>query len=85
MNSVEEEQVTVGQPYQEHLGQGPFMMADVWCKCGKQVGYKFIKDRSASGRNKHHIGRFGLVNSCVEIVPAEKALASCVGPSPMET
>jgi hypothetical protein len=71
MNSIDNDQVTVGEPYQEHLGQGPFMMSDVWCNCGKQVGYKFIEDRSASKRNRHFPGRFGLVNSCVEIVSEE--------------
>lgn len=67
MNSVITEKVTVGHPYPEQLGQGPFTMADVWCKCGAQVGYKFMRDETASQRNKHHIGRYGLVNSCVRL------------------
>jgi hypothetical protein len=67
MNKVEEAQVHVGHPYPEQLGQGPFIMADVWCKCGKQVGYKFVEDCTSSQRNQHHIGRFGLVNSCVRL------------------
>jgi len=69
MNSVLQDKVTIGNAYPEQLGQGPFLMADMWCNCGKQVGYKFMQDKSTTQRNIHHIGRFGLVNSCVRVDP----------------
>ena len=58
-----------GAPYEEHLAQGLMDMADVFCRCGKQVGYKFCADKTPIGRNLNQIGRFGLVRSCFQKAP----------------
>merc|ERR1711879_1114615 len=42
MNSLCSGQYEVRNVFEQHLSQGLFDMADVYCACGKQVGYKFI-------------------------------------------
>lgn len=32
-------------------------MADVYCRCGKQVGYKFVRDKTPDGRNHNQVQR----------------------------
>jgi hypothetical protein len=64
-NSLVRSQFEVRGEYEEHLAQGLMDMADVYCKCGKQVGYKFCHDKTPNGRNLNQVGRFGLVTSCV--------------------
>ena len=44
-------------------------MADVHCKCGKQVGYKFCGDKTTTKRNLNQVGRYGLVSSCFSRAP----------------
>lgn len=63
MNSVVASQVEIMPPYQENLAQGRFEMANVLCKCGRQVGYKFVTDLSTTTKNENQVGRFGLVVS----------------------
>eukprot|EP00325_Prymnesiales_sp_UTEX-LB-985_P026274 CAMPEP_0174733160 /NCGR_PEP_ID=MMETSP1094-20130205/60780_1 /TAXON_ID=156173 /ORGANISM="Chrysochromulina brevifilum, Strain UTEX LB 985" /LENGTH=383 /DNA_ID=CAMNT_0015935783 /DNA_START=121 /DNA_END=1272 /DNA_ORIENTATION=+ len=63
MNSVVGTSVQVRGQYEEHLAQGRMDMADVFCKCGAQVGYKFCADRTPTKRNLNQVGRFGLVCS----------------------
>lgn len=58
-----------GGEYEEHLAQGLMDMADVFCRCGKQVGYKFCKDKTTNGRNQNQVGRYGLVCSCFRKAP----------------
>eukprot|EP00754_Rhynchopus_humris_P049643 Rhum_TRINITY_DN8510_c0_g1::Rhum_TRINITY_DN8510_c0_g1_i1::g.28451::m.28451 len=67
VNSVVESSVDVRNPQDMHLAQGRFVMADVFCTCGKQVGYKFCKDLTRDGRNVYQIGRYGLVSSCFKL------------------
>ena len=55
--------------YEEHLAQGLMEMADVHCKCGKQVGYKFCGDKTTTKRNLNQVGRYGLVSSCFSRAP----------------
>jgi len=69
MNSVIGANVQVGPRYEEHLAQGRMEMADVYCQCGIQVGYKFCADRTPSKRNLHQIGRYGLVCSTFRAAP----------------
>eukprot|EP01062_Namystynia_karyoxenos_P020933 TRINITY_DN17941_c0_g1_i1.p1 TRINITY_DN17941_c0_g1~~TRINITY_DN17941_c0_g1_i1.p1 ORF type:complete len:434 (+),score=94.59 TRINITY_DN17941_c0_g1_i1:137-1438(+) len=52
---------------EERLAQGRFLMEDLYCCCGKQVGYKFVRDLSRDQRNVHQVGRYGLVISCFRI------------------
>ena len=63
VNSVVAGNVDVRGVYEEHLAQGLMDMADVYCKCGAQVGYKFCGDKTPAGRNLHQVGRYGLVAS----------------------
>ena len=44
-------------------------MADVHCKCGKQVGYMFCADRTPARRNLNQVGRMGLVVSTFSVAP----------------
>jgi len=62
-----------GEPYEEHLAQGLMDMSDVFCRCGKQVGYKFCTDKTPNGRNHNQVGRFGLVRSCFQKAPYQLA------------
>ena len=55
--------------YEETLAQGRMEMADVYCHCGAQVGYKFCADRTPSKRNLNQVGRYGLVCSTFMIAP----------------
>jgi len=64
MNSLVPGSFEVRTEYEEHLAQGLMDMADVYCKCGKQVGYKFCRDKTLTGRNQNQVGRYGLVVSC---------------------
>ena len=51
---------------QMRLGQGIFGMMDVVCQdCNSMVGYKFVS--SANSANRNHIGRAGLVLSCISL------------------
>jgi len=63
VNSLVTSNVVVKPSYPEHLAQGLMEMADVYCCCGVQVGYKFVADKTATGRNQNQVGRFGLVCS----------------------
>lgn len=51
--------------FEEHLAQGRMDMDDVFCACGKQVGYRFCRDKTSNLRNQHACGRYGLVQSCL--------------------
>lgn len=73
MNSVVSAHVEVRGRYEEQLAQGLMEMADVWCKCGCQVGYKFCGDKTASKRNRNQVGRYGLVCSTFKIAPYQLA------------
>lgn len=81
MNSVCLPAVCVGPAYEEVLAQGTFLMADLTCKaCSKQVGYKFVADRSRQANNAHQVGRFGLVTSCVALGHAEVPALAATSP-----
>jgi hypothetical protein len=69
MNSLEQGNIEVRGRYEEQLAQGLMDMADVYCKCGAQVGYKFCKDKTPNNRNLNQIGRFGLVASRFKVAP----------------
>ena len=69
VNSVVSSSVEVRSPYEEQLAQGMMLMADVFCRCGCQVGYKFCGDRTPSQRNLNQVGRFGLVCSTFAVAP----------------
>ena len=69
MNSLVKGAFVVGDSYEEHLAQGLMEMADVHCKCGKQVGYKFCGDKTTTKRNLNQVGRYGLVSSCFSRAP----------------
>jgi len=56
-------------PFEEQLAQGRMDMDDVFCACGKQVGYKFCRDKTSNLRNQHQVGRYGLVQSCLKKAP----------------
>ena len=58
MNGLEQHNIVVHEPHEMHLAQGRFLMADVHCKCGVQVGYKFCKDLSGEGRNVYQVYLF---------------------------
>ena len=66
MNALVDGNFEVRGEYEEHLAQGLMDMADVYCKCGKQVGYKFCRDKTPNGRNLNQVGRYGLVTSCFQ-------------------
>ena len=63
VNGVVSGSVEVRPSYEEYLAQGLMEMADVYCKCGTQVGYKFCADKTPTGRNQNQVGRYGLVCS----------------------
>eukprot|EP01064_Diplonema_japonicum_P028838 TRINITY_DN4528_c0_g1_i4.p1 TRINITY_DN4528_c0_g1~~TRINITY_DN4528_c0_g1_i4.p1 ORF type:complete len:331 (+),score=39.55 TRINITY_DN4528_c0_g1_i4:105-1097(+) len=67
VNSIMEGNVSLAAPREERLAQGKFLMADVSCRCGKLVGYKFCKDLTRDTRNQYQIGRYGLVASCFRV------------------
>jgi len=67
VNSVVRGAVVVKEPYLEHLAQGLMEMADVYCSCGMQVGYKFVADKTSMGRNQNQVGRYGLVCSRINV------------------
>eukprot|EP00755_Sulcionema_specki_P038656 Sspe_Gene.23809::Locus_9313_Transcript_1_1_Confidence_1.000_Length_1696::g.23809::m.23809 len=71
VNGVVRENIDVLSAREERLMQGRFIMADLYCKCGKQVGYKFCKDLSRDLKNINQVGRYGLVISCLRIGPQE--------------
>jgi len=72
-NSLVVENVTqVGRIYMERLAQGPFEMADLECKCGKRIGYKFVRDCSDTLRNIHQQGRCGIVLRAVKTISSVK-------------
>eukprot|EP00756_Hemistasia_phaeocysticola_P005101 Hpha_TRINITY_DN1316_c0_g1::TRINITY_DN1316_c0_g1_i1::g.93362::m.93362 len=52
---------------EERLAQGRFLMEDLHCICGKQIGYKFVRDLSRDQRNINQVGRYGLVASCFRL------------------
>jgi len=59
---------------EERLAQGRFLMEDLHCICGKQIGYKFVRDLSRDQRNINQVGRYGLVVSCFRLgVPTPDA------------
>lgn len=56
------------------LGQGVFDMCDVTCAaCERRVGYRFLG--AADSCNENHVGRAGLVLSCVQL-GAERQLGA---------
>mmetsp|Transcript_50487 Transcript_50487/g.131355 ORF Transcript_50487/g.131355 Transcript_50487/m.131355 type:complete len:219 (+) Transcript_50487:979-1635(+) len=67
VNSVVRENTKVQGRYDEHLAQGLMGMADVWCICGCQVGYRFCADKTPAKRNLNQVGRFGLVVSTFSV------------------
>lgn len=81
VNSLAPGSYTVRGEYEEHLAQGLMDMADVHCKCGRQVGYRFCRDKTPTGRNQNQIGRFGLVASCFIKAPFQLEHHDVFGPS----
>ena len=69
MNSLVGSNVEVRRTYDEQLAQGLMLMADVFCRCGAQVGYRFCGDKTPNGRNLHQVGRYGLVCSTIAVAP----------------
>jgi hypothetical protein len=68
INSLREGSYTQANLGRMRLGQGTFGMMDVSCKeCNTMVGYKFAEDCSRTGCNQNHVGRAGLVLSCVSL------------------
>ena len=84
MNSLVACNYEVRGEYEEHLAQGLMDMADVYCKCGKQVGYKFCRDKTPTGRNLNQVGRFGLVSSCFRRASYQLAHVDPLNPPPPE-
>ena len=69
VNSLVRHNVNVRGTYEEQLAQGLMLMADVYCKCGVQVGYSFEGDRTSNRRNLNQVGRKGLVCSRFYVAP----------------
>ena len=67
VNSVVRAHVEVRGRYEETLAQGLMDMSDVYCKCGKQVGYMFREDKTPNQRNLNQVGRMGLVCSTFRV------------------
>lgn len=82
VNSVALCNVDVRQPYEEYLAQGLMEMADVYCKCGMQVGYKFCADKTPTGRNQNQVGRFGLVCSRFTLAAYQLSHSNLHNPQP---
>ena len=59
----------LGRRYEEMLAQGLMDMSDIFCKCGKQVGYMFRADKTPNRRNLNQVGRMGLVCSTFAVAP----------------
>lgn len=73
MNTLSVGSYSIRNRHEHRLAQGLFDMADVHClKCGKAVGYAFLKDKSEEQRNINQVGRFGLVCSQVSLANDEK-------------
>ena len=69
MNSLVRSNIDVKSKYDEQLAQGLMEMADVFCKCGEQVGYAFCADKTPNQRNLNQVGRMGLVCSRFNVAP----------------
>jgi len=82
VNSLVSASVDVARPYEEYLAQGPMEMADVHCKCGTQVGYKFCADRTPMGRNQNQVGRYGLICSRFRVAPYQLSHPNLQQPQP---
>ena len=78
VNSLVLAHVEVRGRYEEQLAQGLMEMADVFCMCGAQVGYKFCADRTPSRRNRNQVGRFGLVCSTFYVAPYQMSHAQAL-------
>ena len=62
VNTVRHENVIEGGCRREATAQGLFVVAEIFCgRCGSEVGYRVVQDESEHGRNRHQVGRFGLV------------------------
>ena len=61
--------------YEEMLAQGLMDMSDVYCACGKQVGYCFRKDKTPNQRNLNQVGRMGLVQSRFKVATYQQGHA----------
>ena len=75
VNSLILENVEVRGRYEEMLAQGLMDMSDVYCKCGKQVGYMFRADKTPNRRNLNQVGRMGLVCSAFHVAPYQLSLS----------
>ena len=69
VNSLVRAHVEVKGRYEEMLAQGLMDMSDVFCVCGKQVGYMFRQDKTPNRRNLNQVGRMGLVCSAFKVAP----------------
>jgi len=69
VNSLVRSNVEVRGIYEEMLAQGLMLMSDVYCRCGKQVGYMFRADKTPNKCNLNQIGRMGLVCSTFAVAP----------------
>ena len=77
VNSLVKSQVEIkGGLYEEMLAQGLMDMSDVYCKCGKQVGYQFCGDKTPTKRNLNQVGRAGLVCSTFRVAPYQLSHAN---------
>ena len=69
VNSVVRSNVVIRGRYEEQLAQGLMDMGDIFCKCGTQVGYAFLGDKTPERRNLNQVGRMGLVASRFLVAP----------------
>lgn len=69
VNSLVASNIEVRGKYEEMLAQGLMDMSDVYCRCGKQVGYMFRHDKTPNRRNLNQVGRMGLVCSTFRVAP----------------
>ncbi len=69
VNSLVRGSFRVEGSYDEQLAQGLMKMADVFCACGEQVGYKFVADRTPSGRNLNQVGAAAPIRTLPRTTP----------------
>jgi len=85
VNGIVSSSIEVRPSYEEHLAQGLMEMADVYCKCGTQVGYKFCADKTPTGRNQNQVGRYGLVCSRFTVAAYELSHSRLHAPESLAT